>query len=184
MYIFMSEIRPLTTEECHALEQAYINCEEVLKRQIDRLLDNKSLCDDCVQETLLWAMKYIDSFMASNNKEGWLVRAGTNVTMKIIQKERRQSHDAIQLDKVINVLRYSITTTDPKGRADVIAEIKKHLSKKNGEFFELVMTTNKSHGELAKMLNKSESAVRSKWKRMIDEIRELPDEIKNKLEFL
>ncbi len=129
-------------------------------------------------------MRHIDKFMQSNSKEGWLVRASTYATLKTVEKENRWAYKTIPLDRMINVLRYSVTSTDHEGRLEIISLIKNHLSKKNGEFFELVMTTNKSHKELAAYLNNSESAIRSKWKRMIDEIRELPDEIKSKFEFL
>lgn len=180
----MSNLRPLTDEECEALDHAYRKSEVTIKQNIYWLINNKDFCDDCLQETILRAITYIDKFMASDNKAGWLVKASTYATMMFIKKEWKYTHNIVPLDSLLNVIRYSVVAPDPEGRLAIIALIKKRMSKKNGEFFELIMTTNKNNKELAEMLDISEAAIRSKWKRMVDEFRKLPDEIKDKIEFL
>ena len=79
MVINMKDNRPLTDEESRAIEVAYENCLYALKRTIRNYFDKPELCEDCEQETLLWAARYIDSFMASANREGWLIKASKNI---------------------------------------------------------------------------------------------------------
>lgn len=180
----MSFLRPLTDEECAALDQAYKESEIILKQNIYSLLNNKNYCDDCLQETIMRAVTYIDKFMASENRAGWLIKASTYATMRFISNEWKHVQNTVSMDHLIYVLKYNVVTSDPEGKKAIIELIKKKLSRKNGEFFELIMTKNQTYRELSKTLGISESAVRSRWKRMVDEIRRLPDEVKNKLEFL
>ena len=184
----MDEKRPLTDEECRAVELAYENCLFALKRTIRTYFNKPELCEDCEQETLLWAARYIDSFMASENREGWLVNACRNVAMKLINSEKRYQQTSTLLDSV-KYDEYTdgeedIDIDDPFGRMAVIAEIEKHLSKKNAELFRMIVVDQKTDSEIADHYGISESAVRGKRKRLADAIRSLPDEVKNKLSFL
>lgn len=180
----MNNIRPLT-EESRAVEVAYGNCLYALKRNIRKYFDKPDSCEDCEQETLLWAARYIDSFMASENREGWLIKASSNVAMKLIDSEKRYKHTAVVLNSVITETDTDdFEIDDPHGRIAVITEVEKHLSKKNAELFHLIMIEHKTDEELSDYYGISESAVRGKRKRLADNIGSLPDEIKNKLTFL
>ena len=181
----MGNVRPLTDEESRAIEVAYENCLFALKRNIRKCFNNPELCEDCEQETLLWASRYIDSFMASENREGWLIKASNNVAMKMIDSEYKYKNNSIMLNSIaveLNTDEFDID--DPNGRIAVISEVKKHLSKKNADLFDLILIEHKTDEELARLYGVSESAIRGKRKRLADKIRSLPDEVIDKLKLL
>ena len=181
-----TEHRPLTPHERNILEDIYYTCCTIIKANIRKYIDDPYICDDCEQETYLRAAEHIDSFMSSPNKVGWLVKASTIVALTTIKKNKRRSNRIISIDNIENTLVGSIDSNyyNPEDKEKIIIFMKKHLSKRNGNFFELVVKSGKSNKELAELLNTTESAIRSKWKRMIDEIMSLPDEIKEKLYYL
>ena len=178
-------MRPLTEAECHALEEAYYNCRRTIQMNVRRFINNESVCQECEQDAYLRAAEFIDLFMASKNREGWLVNASTISAMRTFRSEGRRAR-GVPLEAVESVLMASVEINfpDEAGRANIISLVRSHMSAANGEFFETVLISNKTNSELSAMLGISESAVRSKWKRMIDEIKKLPPEIKNKLLFL
>lgn len=182
----MGESRPLTDEECRALEEAYYNCRLAIKANVRRFIKNESLCQECEQEAYLRAAESIELFMASENREGWLVNASTIAAMRARRAEHKLQMLTYPLEDYESVLiaGVSLNFSDEAGRRRIIDLMKSHLSPANGEFFETVIAGGGTNADLAAALGISESAVRSKWKRMIDEIRKLPPEIKNKLEFL
>lgn len=176
----------LTDEEMLALEQAYLNCRHIIKANIRKYIDKSDFCDDCEQETYLRAIDHIDSFMASKNREGWLVNASTIAALRLLRESKRYYQKIVPLGDAEDVLTTSIELnfSSESDKITIIEYIKKYLSKKNGEFFEIIVKTGKSNKDLAAMLCTTESAIRAKWKRMIDEILGLPDEVKDKLNFL
>lgn len=177
---------PLNEKEMHALEQAYLNCRYVIKSNIRKYINKPDLCDDCEQDTYLRAINNIDLFMASSNREGWLVNASTIAALRLLRSNKKYFVRTVPLEIAENVLTTSITLnfSEESEKNAVVAHMKKHLSRKNGEFFEIVIKIGKSNKDLAAMLGTSEAAIRAKWKRMIDAILDLPDEIKDKLNFL
>ncbi len=178
--------RPLNEEEMRALEAAYLNCRFVIRANIRKYINKSDLCDDCEQDTYLRAIDNIDSFMASKNREGWLVNASTIAALRLLKSNKRYYDKIVPLEAAEAVVRTSIALnfSAASDKNAVIAYMKKYLSRKNGEFFETVIKADKSNKDLAVMLNTTESAIRAKWKRMIDEILKLPDEVKDKLNFL
>lgn len=178
----MNNSRPLTDEEGRALVNAYHNCSFALKRNIRKYFYKPEMCEDCEQETLLWTARHIDSFMASANKEGWLINASNNVAMKMMHSEKSRAHLSIESDDMIQAVDSDgIETDDQTGRNAVINEVKKHLSKKNAELFDSIMVKGRSDEELSKEYGISKSAVRGKRKRLAEQIRSLPDDVKEKL---
>ena len=182
----MKQKRQATVDEQKLVIETYNNCENTIRYNIYRLLPFKELIDDCIQETLITAFDNIDKFLKSENREGWLYRASTYAVYRMIRAEKNYSLNTVSLDTVgLAVLSIAAERiSDEKGKKRIVRKIKKNLTKANGEFLELYLEKSRSTKELAEVIGCSEATVRSKMKRLVDEIKELPPEIKEKLEFL
>ncbi len=182
------KMRKLSAEEKLLLSVIYNRCVNALRLNIYRLLpeNSKDACDDCLQNTILITINNFDKFKASSNKDGWLYKASTIAVLRYCTDEQHYHENEKSFANIELAVRQNFESciSDPAGRLRLIRLIRKHLSPKNGEFFEKVLTLNVSFKELAQELGITEAAVRGKWRRLLDEIASLPDEIKDKLHFL
>ena len=179
----MSSLRPLTPTERTVIDTAYRSYINTLQYTVKKYLKTADLCEECIQRTFETAIMNIDKFMAAENKAGWLVLTSKHTAMDMIREQKKNL--TIQYDTMTQSYEMSYDVDDPEGRENVIRKIEHHFSKKNREFFRIVtMYRGKSDKEIAELLGISESAVRGRWKRLIDAIKELPDDVKKNFEFL
>lgn len=183
----MSKLRPLTEIERKAVDEAYRGYINTLQYTAKKYLRTSYQFEECIQRTFETAIVNIDKFMASENRAGWLVLTCRHTAMDMIRETKK--HMTVPLESVAESPEtpdYAFEDVDdPDGRENVIRLIEQHLSKKNREFFRIVTTyRGKSDKELSEILGISESAVRGRWKRLNDAIKKLPDDVKNKFEFL
>lgn len=182
----MNEERRATVDEQKLVVETYYNCEAAIRYNIYKLLPDKSLLDDCIQETLIIAFDNIEKFLKSENREGWLHKAATYAVYRMLEAEEKYLLKTVSLDEIdaglLSVAAEEVT--DEEGRKAIIGKLKRNLTKSNGEFLELYLEKNRSTKELAAVTGCSEATVRSKIKRLIDGIKKLPSEVKEKLEFL
>lgn len=182
----MKHKRQATVDEQKLVLETYNNCESAIRYNIYKLLPFKDLTEDCIQETFIIAFDNIDKFVKSENREGWLYKASTYAVYRTINTEKKHSVNTVSLDKVDFAVLSMATEkiSDEKGKKRIIGQIKKHLTKANGEFLELYLEKSRSTKELAEIIGCSDATVRSKMKRLVDEIKTLPPEIKEKILFL
>lgn len=182
----MFKKREATYAEKELVIETMKNCEKAIKNNICRLLPNKDLWQDCIHETYIIAFENINKFLLSDNREGWLYKASTYAAYRMMDSEKKYSMYTLSLEQTEIAVRtnFADVISDPVEKKKIIRLLKKYLSKANAEFFETVITENVPIKELAEKLGISEATARSKWKRLIDELRDLPDNIKEKLEFL
>ncbi len=181
-------IRRLTAEEKLLLNAVYQRCANALRLNIYRRLpeEYKDACDDCLQNTILITVNNFDKFKKAPSKDGWLYKASTIAVLRYCTEEQHYHENELSFANIETAVRQSFegAICDPYGRLRLIRLIRRHLSPKNGDFFETVLTLNLSFAELARELGITEAAVRAKWRRLLDEISSLPDEIKDKFHFL
>ncbi len=92
-----SNIRNVTNEN-YVLQQKYadfnsdvVSLSEVLKSYALRITRNSDESEDLVQETMLKAFKYFDSFARGTNIRGWLYRIMINIFINDYRKKRKES---------------------------------------------------------------------------------------------
>jgi RNA polymerase sigma-70 factor (ECF subfamily) len=122
------------------------------------------LAEDVVQETFLKVMGGAASYRPQGNERAWVLRIAHNTTIDITRRERQTSQ---LIDN---------SADDESGfqETDVGLDFLKateHLSERDRSIVILKVFSMLSHAEIAKTVNMTEGAVRVRYRRILNRLR-------------
>ena len=166
----------------HFLNTLYLENRTSLALFINSLIYSKNCNDveDCLQEVFLIVIKKskTDNIEAHPNIKGWLFTIAKNVVSRFnaaYMKARANASDSAELseedfsEQLMEDIIYSETNQEK-----LLSDMRNELSKSEREIFELRLKK-LSNKEIAEILNKSESTVKSTFSRLKPKLRKIID---------
>ncbi|MBP6396529.1 MAG: RNA polymerase sigma factor [Saprospiraceae bacterium] len=124
-----------------------------------RYTHDRDLAKDALQETFINAFKYIHSYSGSGSIEGWLRRIAVNCSLKTI-KTMYEIHTLEETAIDTNAFAEVPDVYSTMGKDDIMALLTR-LPHSQYVIFNLNIIEGYNHGEIAQMLNITESTSRS-----------------------
>lgn len=148
---------------------------DVLMRAALRILGNHQDAEDVVQDTLMRAWKYFDSFESGSNCRAWLFRIMFNVINVRRGDQARRSESPIETEEGLDQRVNKVVMFDPVRQIEAreILDATDRLSEDHKSVLWLVVVEEFSYSEAADVLDVPIGTVMSRLHRARRELRKL-----------
>jgi RNA polymerase sigma factor (sigma-70 family) len=151
-----------------------------------RILKNRMLSEDAVQEAFINAFRTLNNFRAEVPFESWLRRIVINQSIDLLRKEKKILLESVDNVNIVDSNNFDNETEDMLEKEHLVSEVKKQLDYLPDGYriiLSLYYLEGYDHEEIAQILQISQSTSRSQLTRALKRLRERMHLNQNKNEF-